>query len=185
MSGRPIWGQLHCAALCGDLRAEGAVEHLLSLGADVNAVSNEEDGETPLPRTVLGRAVFHKRYDIVELLLKAGAQPNLELQHYRPTTVWWALKGGAFDIARLLMQHGGQLRPSEGGGCSTRPLLPMRQGLRRESAASADVLIADAIDSSDLEYARKLVLEFFVDAPQSGSPLCVSLVSVERRCIMA
>ncbi|MBF9144112.1 ankyrin repeat domain-containing protein [Hymenobacter properus] len=77
------------------------VNSLISAGADLNEL--DELGHSPLHW-----AVFGGYYDIVECLLKAGANPNV-FSRDGVTPKWRAQDFGLTEIEVLLTQHGGRV----------------------------------------------------------------------------
>jgi ankyrin repeat protein len=67
------WTALHLAAHYGQA---GAVKFLLAAGADVNALADNHEANTPLMA-----AVAANRVDIAELLLAKGADPRTPDRH--------------------------------------------------------------------------------------------------------
>ncbi len=84
-----------------------AVQVLLSLGADPNII-HERSGETPLQASVYGAST-----PIMRLLLKHGADPNLNGGSHS-TPAFSAVMLGKVDHLRLLVQQGAQLKKDDG-----------------------------------------------------------------------
>jgi hypothetical protein len=99
------------------------VQHLLDLGADANAlpsgVQAEDEGSITAnaTETALTIAARQDVPDMVEVLLRAGADPNLEARVGKHSTLFHVLAIGFWPRARLLMQHGGRLVPSDHCEC--------------------------------------------------------------------
>lgn len=88
---------LHDAVLSGNI---DAVSLLLALDANVNAVNSEGD-------TALIVAASRYNYEMVKLLLKAGADANIKGRKGM-TAIRWAVgdPSGDFRLIRVLLKHG-------------------------------------------------------------------------------
>ncbi|MFZ2959799.1 MAG: ankyrin repeat domain-containing protein, partial [Candidatus Ozemobacteraceae bacterium] len=58
-----------------------------------------QNGETPLVK-----ALWHKKFDVAELLLKSGANIDVQMQHVG-TPLMMAAKDGSLDIVKFLVDH--------------------------------------------------------------------------------
>ncbi|XP_077579001.1 ankyrin repeat and protein kinase domain-containing protein 1 [Stigmatopora nigra] len=96
---------LHYTVASGDAKS---VEHVLSLGADVNYVMDK--GYTPLIVAVLNRL-----HNIISLLLKHGADPMLGDED-RWTAVHFAAQNGDDKAVRLLLDNGASAGACEKSG---------------------------------------------------------------------
>lgn len=81
-------------------------KNLLKAGADVNAFYEPDHSHQ-----LLSAATDNNYRDLVEVLLKAGANPSIECDRYqdRGPVLKLAMKKDLFDIAILLVQHGALL----------------------------------------------------------------------------
>ncbi len=81
------------------------VEVLLAYKADVNA--GDKDGYTPL-QGAIDYGVGKGGKGLVEMLVKNGANVNVEIDHYRggSTPLAWAITSGDVDLVKLLIAHG-------------------------------------------------------------------------------
>ena len=91
------WTPLHCACTSSGV---GIVRILIQAGADVNKRFQIYPDDAGLIATPLSLAVNHRKFDIVKLLLAAGAGPNCEM------TYQVAVMDGHRHILPLLLQHG-------------------------------------------------------------------------------
>ena len=91
---------LHYAAFFG---SPEAVRALVAAGADLEARSTNQ--EFAPEATPLHSAVAAGRMDNAEVLLEAGADPNVR-QHGGFTPLMEAEQRGDLDLAELLIQHG-------------------------------------------------------------------------------
>lgn len=89
---------LHEKVLEADI---GGINSLISEGADLNELDT-------LGHSSLHWAVFGGYYDVVECLLKAGANPNV-LSGDGVTPKWRAQDFGLTKIEELLTQYGGKV----------------------------------------------------------------------------
>lgn len=80
------------------------VELILNAGADVNSMSEEGIGRTPL-QFVLGDFMQDDSPELVELLLKGGADPNLA-KNTDMLPVFEAIKNTHVESLKLLLEHG-------------------------------------------------------------------------------
>jgi ankyrin repeat protein len=88
--------QLHAAARAGDV---AALKNLLRYGdVDVDAKNYEAE-------TALSQAARDGHRDVVELLLKAGADPNRKSDAGR-TPLAWAAQNGDEEMVKLLLRWG-------------------------------------------------------------------------------
>jgi len=80
------------------------VELILNAGADVNSISEEGIGRTPL-QIVLGDVMQDDSPQLVELLLKGGADPNLtkEIDQH---PLFEAIRSAHVESLKLLLEHG-------------------------------------------------------------------------------
>ncbi len=102
---------LHCAAQKGDIVA---VRNLLSHGADINAKDKNF-------QTSLYRGVLYGRYEVVRLLLKAGADPNIWAMHFE--------EGHNYDdllYCRSIFDNGNYYHFPDIGKCRTALALSLR-----------------------------------------------------------
>jgi len=90
------------------IRAE--VQRLIQAGADVNKRNAEEPHETPL-----FRAVFNENLEVVEMLLNAGADPNLAIDE-GTTPLMVAAAHGVTEIVRKLIQKGANVNVKDSNG---------------------------------------------------------------------
>ena len=93
------WSALHqaCSSRGGSV---GIVRILIQAGADVNKRFQLYPDDAELIATPLSLAVNHRKFDIVKLLLAAGAGPNCEMSYQV------AVIDGHRHILPLLLQHG-------------------------------------------------------------------------------
>lgn len=98
---------LRCAAAAGHL---GAAQYMIGRGADINATPRKEGGYETLPVSALQMAVERHQGPMVELLLKNGADPNLQSKEDRPGTtagpLHLAAKGHDLALVRTLIAAG-------------------------------------------------------------------------------
>ena len=93
------WTPLHhaCSSSGGSV---GIVRILIQAGADVNKLFQLYPDDAGLVATPLSLAVNHRKFEIVKLLLAAGAGPKCELSYQI------AVMDGHRHILPLLLQHG-------------------------------------------------------------------------------
>jgi len=103
------WTPLHGAA-AGTVEC---VELLLSHGARVN----ERDGRG---RTPLGIAVGYYRLGVVERLLQAGADPNVQDREEGRVPLHFAAREGEQEMVELLLRHGAHVGVCDKEGKSPR-----------------------------------------------------------------
>jgi hypothetical protein len=110
-----VGNALNCAVEIGDLRM---VRIVLGYPCDVNRLS-------PSCGTPLQWASFYNRIDIVEVLLKAGADPNREGTGMNSTgfPLNSACRGGNYEIVRLLVEDGAAINVKDCEGRRGTPLL--------------------------------------------------------------
>lgn len=82
------------------------IDLLLKFGADPNLIVPERE----LKPTCLGWILEDQYSQVVQILLKSGANPNLGKQK---SYLAQALKSQAYFVVQLLIEHGAQLLPSE------------------------------------------------------------------------
>lgn len=84
------------------------IERLLKHGVDVDEVDAE--GRSPL-----NSAIFLKRHDVIELLLKNGANPNVTIvsRDRCYSSLWMALREPDMESVRLLQAFGAKPTPME------------------------------------------------------------------------
>ena len=96
---RSGWSALHQACMSAGGSAN-IVRILIEAGADVNKRMQLDPDYAELIATPLSLAVNHRKFEIVQLLLAAGAGPNCELSYQI------AVMDGHRHILPLLLQHG-------------------------------------------------------------------------------
>lgn len=129
----PHWYPLHAAvAEMIDGGPIAAVLLLLSQGADVNGGS--EDGEL----TPLAVAVGHEQMDVLPVLLKAGANPNVRHDEGDPLLAI-AAEAGNLEMARILLDHGATDAIDDWGGVSG--LTPLGQAARNLDIPMIELLL--------------------------------------------
>ena len=80
------------------------VELILDAGADLNSISEEGSGRTPL-QIVIGDVMQDDSPELVELLLKGGADPNLA-KNLDMLPVFEAIRSAHVESLKLLLKHG-------------------------------------------------------------------------------
>lgn len=125
-------GALHAAAEAGDATR---VSELLSQGADANYRINSGVDMTPLML-----AAVHDHPACIDLLLKAGAQPN-ESNQKSETALGYAVENNNIACARLLIEAGSDVNLANVFGKT--PLIKTIQG---NSPQLFEILIAAGAD---------------------------------------
>ncbi len=83
-----------------------AVSRLLGEGANINDVLNNY--------SPLSCATYNNKYEVVNILLEKGANPNNPKGLYVYTPLLYALYGGHYDIAKLLLEKGADPNNKDG-----------------------------------------------------------------------
>jgi hypothetical protein len=99
---------LQCAVSTGSAEL---VQHLLNLGADVNAVHLFDIHGRLTALSLATTLAEDEECAVLKLLLRAGADPNLEASLGKNTALFYALTRGRWARARLLVEHGARLGP--------------------------------------------------------------------------
>jgi hypothetical protein len=101
---------LQCAVSTGSAEL---VQHLLNLGADVNAVHLTGGYGRLTALSLATNIAGDEESAVLKLLLRAGADPNLEASLGKNTALVCALTRERWAKARLLVEHGARLEPSD------------------------------------------------------------------------
>jgi ankyrin repeat protein len=115
------------------------VELLAGRGADINAVSENDRGWTPLIISA-----FHGNNDLVDFLLGRGADINAK-DRDDFTALSWAWKENRFDTVRLLLQRGANINVSPASSLG-RPTIKKDLLLYAISSGADESLIKLLID---------------------------------------
>ncbi|VDM97381.1 unnamed protein product [Thelazia callipaeda] len=164
---------------------ETIVRILLHHNCELNKLSPDESGRLETP---LYTAVRLHNYNIVELLLMFGADPNVTVSDNR-TPLYTATKEGCFNICHLLIEYGANLDIPDCMGQT--PLhLACRNINGREQIAL--LLIAHGANLNAVDFKRRFPLDFaeancskstIESLIEDGSPISKHLK--ERiRCLM-
>ncbi len=142
------------------LRKTQVVRYLVEAkGADVNVAPR--GSEQPLFTAVMKRAT-----DIVQLLLSAGADPNIE--HSRSIPLCVAVRNGDPDSMKLLLEAGADVNHEDTWGRS-----PLMSALSRGNAQCVKGLLEAG---ADVNFACKWQHTPLLEAARHGDPECVKLL---------
>lgn len=112
------WQAIHWAAMYGNAKC---VDLLIKFGADVNALSTEDDTHIVSP---LLNACDHAKHESILLLLENKADPNLNLDGNSPlhsliheyAQTGKAQKPAILDSVKILLEHGASLEVADKDG---------------------------------------------------------------------
>jgi ankyrin repeat protein len=139
----------HRAEVRAAIRAD--VLRLIEAGADVNKRNREEPHETPL-----FRAVFNENLEVVEILLNAGADPNIAIDD-GTTPLMVAAAHGVTEIVRKLIQKGANVNAKDSrGGTALMDAVGDLELLQMLVEAGADVGAVDNFGQTVLHHAVAL-----------------------------
>jgi ankyrin repeat protein len=133
----------------------GVVRQLLKAGADFHAAQGS-DGE---PETPLASAASFKRWDIVELLVNSGANPNVRDRNgWAPIdfAAMHACGAGREDILKLLIDKGSKVDetiPDLKRGAEYQNLRPLIYAAAYSKAAAINLLLAHGADINKPDHA--------------------------------
>jgi ankyrin repeat protein len=126
----------------------GVVRQLLKAGADFHAAQ----GDDGAPETPLASAASFKRWDIVELLVNSGANPNVRDRNgWAPIdfAAMNACDAGREDILKLLIDKGSKvddIMPDMKRGAEYQNLRPLIYAAAYSKAAAINLLLAHGAD---------------------------------------
>jgi cytochrome c len=161
-----------------------AAKLLIERGADVNAVP------TPLLGPALMPAVAQRRMDLINLLLKAGANPNL--QRGGETALHVAARSGCLDCVKALVEAGADVNAE-----TKRGQTPIHLAKLKKQHEVADYLMSHGVvlptpapismklASADVEKGRTVFAHMCVSChnaePKGGTKIGPNLWSVVGR----
>jgi uncharacterized protein len=133
----------------------GVVRQLLNAGADFHAAQ----GNDGAPETPLASAASFKRWDVVELLLKSGANPNVRDRNgWAPIdfAAMHACGAGREDVLKLLIDKGSKVDdiiPDLKRGPEYQNLRPLIYAAAYSKAAAINLLLAHGADINKPDHA--------------------------------
>ncbi len=123
---------IHAAAYIGD---SNAVQHLLSRGADINAM--DEHG-----RTALSLAAGEGNMAVAELLIARGAEVDRGKEDsWLPTPLYAAAERGQTGMVKLLIRHGANIHPG-----TLEDYTPLHEAARQGHRETVELLIDKGVE---------------------------------------